>query len=386
MPSSAATAASADSRPARPPTCTSPRASAAGALVALKVARDRQDEDQPVDAFRRFLQEYEIAQRIASPAVVRLYDLGVSDEHAWLVMEYFPRGDLRRRMRAGLAPREALRLAVAIARALARVHAAGRAAPRSQARQRHAARGRQHRADRLRSVEGCGAGARPHRHRHDLRHAALHEPGAGPRRSHRCAQRPLQPRRHPVRDADRRASRIAPRTRWRSSTSTARSRCRSCRRSFAAVQPVLERLLAKQPEERFPARSGGRGAGASGGSRAAPAGRAPCRGQRTRRSCSRRPPAGWRTAGTGARCSRSCQCEKKAASTALALMFAYPEDRRWRRSSRWRARSCGTSSRCAPWHARGAFARSGPGATPRAARALRSSDPGASSICCWWAR
>jgi len=97
----------------------------AGALVALKVARDRQDEDQPVDAFRRFLQEYEIAQRIASPAVVRLYDLGVSDEHAWLVMEYFAHGDLRRRMRAGLAPREALRLAVAIAEALAAVHAAG---------------------------------------------------------------------------------------------------------------------------------------------------------------------------------------------------------------------------------------------------------------------
>jgi serine/threonine protein kinase len=98
----------------------------AGTLVALKVARDRQDEDQPVDAFRRFLQEYEIAQRIASPAVVRLHDLGVSDEHAWLVMEYFALGDLRRRMRAShLAPREVLRLAAAIARALASVHAAG---------------------------------------------------------------------------------------------------------------------------------------------------------------------------------------------------------------------------------------------------------------------
>src|SRR6202007_2974365 len=96
-----------------------------GALVALKVARDRQDEQRPVDAFRRFLQEYEIAQRIASAAVVRLYDLGVSDEHAWLVMEYFALGDLRRRMRAGLSPREALRLAVAIAQALATVHAAG---------------------------------------------------------------------------------------------------------------------------------------------------------------------------------------------------------------------------------------------------------------------
>jgi eukaryotic-like serine/threonine-protein kinase len=98
----------------------------AGTLVVLKVARDRQDEDeQAVDSFRRFLQEYEIAQRIASPAVVRLYDLGVSDEHAWLVMEYFARGDLRRRLRAGRTPREALQFAAAHAHALAAVHAAG---------------------------------------------------------------------------------------------------------------------------------------------------------------------------------------------------------------------------------------------------------------------
>ncbi|MBS0579672.1 MAG: serine/threonine protein kinase [Proteobacteria bacterium] len=97
-----------------------------GALVVLKLARDRRDEnDQPIDAFRRFLQEYEIAQRIASPAVMRLHDLGVSDEHAWLVMEYFPRGDLRKRMRRDLSPRHALLLAASIARALASVHAAG---------------------------------------------------------------------------------------------------------------------------------------------------------------------------------------------------------------------------------------------------------------------
>jgi tRNA A-37 threonylcarbamoyl transferase component Bud32 len=96
-----------------------------GSLVALKVARDRQDEDQPVDAFRRFLQEHEIAQRIDSAAVVRVHDLGVSDEHAWLVMEYFALGDLRKRMRAALAPRDALRFALAIARALLAVHGAG---------------------------------------------------------------------------------------------------------------------------------------------------------------------------------------------------------------------------------------------------------------------
>jgi eukaryotic-like serine/threonine-protein kinase len=98
----------------------------AGALVVLKIARDRQgDREQPVDSFRRFLQEYEIAQRVASDAVVRLYDLGVSDEHAWLVMEYFARGDLRRRMKGRLTPREALKFAAAIAHALAAIHAGG---------------------------------------------------------------------------------------------------------------------------------------------------------------------------------------------------------------------------------------------------------------------
>ncbi|TLZ23148.1 MAG: hypothetical protein E6K34_00730 [Gammaproteobacteria bacterium] len=98
----------------------------AGTLVALKVARDRQDEQQPTfDMFRRFLQEYEIGQRINDPAVVRPHDLGVSDEHAWLVMEYLALGDLRRRMQTRLTPREALRLAAAIARALATIHAAG---------------------------------------------------------------------------------------------------------------------------------------------------------------------------------------------------------------------------------------------------------------------
>ena len=97
----------------------------AGMLVALKVARDRQQEGAPIDIFKRFLQEHEIAQRIGGPGAVQLFDLGVSDEHAWLVMEYFPLGDLRRRLRAGLTTREALRYAAEVARALASVHAAG---------------------------------------------------------------------------------------------------------------------------------------------------------------------------------------------------------------------------------------------------------------------
>lgn len=98
----------------------------AGALVALKVVRDRHTDQHDLDhTFRRFLQEYEIVQRIQHPSVVQLYDLGISDEHAWLVMEYFREGDLRRRMRAGMRPRPALRTAIAIARALEAMHACG---------------------------------------------------------------------------------------------------------------------------------------------------------------------------------------------------------------------------------------------------------------------
>jgi serine/threonine protein kinase len=97
----------------------------AGALVVLKVARDRRSENELDQSFTRFLQEYEIVQRIRHSSVVRLYDLGVSDEHAYLVMEYFRAGDLRRRMRSTITPREALRIALAIAQALEGINAAG---------------------------------------------------------------------------------------------------------------------------------------------------------------------------------------------------------------------------------------------------------------------
>ncbi|HEV7139429.1 MAG TPA: serine/threonine-protein kinase [Steroidobacteraceae bacterium] len=98
---------------------------ATGSLVALKVVRDEPEQGEAPDSFLRFLQEYEIAQRIEHPGIVRLFDLGVSDEHAWLVMEYFPRGDLRRRMKLPVAPRWAVRVAAKIARALAALHAGG---------------------------------------------------------------------------------------------------------------------------------------------------------------------------------------------------------------------------------------------------------------------
>lgn len=97
----------------------------AGALVALKVTSVAQRDADGEQSFERFLQEHEIIQRIRHPGIVRLYELGISDEHAYLAMEYFPLGDLRRRMRRGFEVREALTLVLGIARALDAVHCAG---------------------------------------------------------------------------------------------------------------------------------------------------------------------------------------------------------------------------------------------------------------------
>ncbi len=96
-----------------------------GSLVVLKVTPSCRDESGVDQALARFLQEYEIAQRVRHANIVRLYELGVADDHAYLAMEYFQNGDLRRRMRNGLSPSEALGFASQIARALAAMHAEG---------------------------------------------------------------------------------------------------------------------------------------------------------------------------------------------------------------------------------------------------------------------
>ena len=98
---------------------------ARGELVAIKVARDVKTDSELDHAFRRLLQEHDMAQRVDPQFVVKVYDLGISDEHAYMVMEYFDAGDLRRRMRTPLRAADALLTAQAIALGLAAVHATG---------------------------------------------------------------------------------------------------------------------------------------------------------------------------------------------------------------------------------------------------------------------
>jgi tRNA A-37 threonylcarbamoyl transferase component Bud32/DNA-binding NarL/FixJ family response regulator len=98
---------------------------AVGELVALKITRAVRKSSGVDQSFERFLQEYEILRRVRHPNVVRIHELGVMDDFAFIVMEYFRGGDLRRRMRQPLAPDVALGYAIEICDALAAVHAGG---------------------------------------------------------------------------------------------------------------------------------------------------------------------------------------------------------------------------------------------------------------------
>lgn len=97
----------------------------AGEVVVLKVIGHNPETAENPDGFDRFLQEYEVVSRIRHPNVVKIFDLGVADDHAYIAMEYFAGGDLRKRMNESIPAAETVMLAEQIARALEAIHAVG---------------------------------------------------------------------------------------------------------------------------------------------------------------------------------------------------------------------------------------------------------------------
>jgi len=74
---------------------------------------------------QRFVQEFDIISSIDHPNVVKIYDRGFSDRHAYIAMEYFPNGSLIEVIRQGLNERQALSLLAQGASALREVHSRG---------------------------------------------------------------------------------------------------------------------------------------------------------------------------------------------------------------------------------------------------------------------
>jgi DNA-binding NarL/FixJ family response regulator len=95
-----------------------------GERIALKVLRHVPDRGGG-GLFDRFLQEYEVIARVSHPNVVRIFDLGVADDHAYLAMEYLGAGSLAERLNEPLDVERTLAYTRQMASALAAIHAAG---------------------------------------------------------------------------------------------------------------------------------------------------------------------------------------------------------------------------------------------------------------------
>lgn len=94
-----------------------------GGEVALKLFDVRVHEDPRL--LHRFIQEYALLAQIEHPNVARIYEQGFADEHVYIAMEYFPAGDIRAALAAGLSEAQALDWTRQVASALVPIHAHG---------------------------------------------------------------------------------------------------------------------------------------------------------------------------------------------------------------------------------------------------------------------
>jgi DNA-binding response OmpR family regulator len=95
-----------------------------GERIAFKVLRHVPDAGGG-RLFDRFLQEYEVIARVHHPHVVRIFDLGVADDHAYIAMEFLGAGSLAERLTQALEPKTAIEYTRQVGSALRAIHAAG---------------------------------------------------------------------------------------------------------------------------------------------------------------------------------------------------------------------------------------------------------------------
>jgi serine/threonine-protein kinase len=94
--------------------------------VAIKTVPIEQLREDGPDAEARFLREAQSAGRLSHPSIVTIYDVGETDAHAYIAMEYLPGATLRDVMDRGPMPLDlVLDTAVQMAEALAFAHENG---------------------------------------------------------------------------------------------------------------------------------------------------------------------------------------------------------------------------------------------------------------------
>jgi serine/threonine protein kinase len=94
-----------------------------GLPIVLKVLDSRGKEAS--EHLVRFIQEYALLCKIDHPHVIRIHDQGFTDDHAYIAMEYFERGDMRALFGPGMTRERALTVVRHIAQALSAIHRHG---------------------------------------------------------------------------------------------------------------------------------------------------------------------------------------------------------------------------------------------------------------------
>ena len=74
---------------------------------------------------QRFVREYKLIASIENEHVARIFDQGFTGRHAFIAMEYLSGGDLKARLAQGMTSMGALRIASQIAKALDAIHSRG---------------------------------------------------------------------------------------------------------------------------------------------------------------------------------------------------------------------------------------------------------------------
>ena len=94
-----------------------------GHTVAIKIL----DADLSTDEVqvKRFMNEFSLQSKIQSVYVARIHEHGFTDDHIYIVMEYFPGGDLKRLLGTRISPRRALIFFYQLAVALEDIHRCG---------------------------------------------------------------------------------------------------------------------------------------------------------------------------------------------------------------------------------------------------------------------
>jgi eukaryotic-like serine/threonine-protein kinase len=93
--------------------------------LVLKISDLRGADSEVGATMQRFEREYEMLRRLRHDCIVRILEQGFTDDYAYITMEYLAGGSLRERMRASPALGDAVAMVDRIAGALEVVHGAG---------------------------------------------------------------------------------------------------------------------------------------------------------------------------------------------------------------------------------------------------------------------